>query len=238
MPEPLSPQSLDQLIELHADFTLRGRDFVVVDFGLQAHLHQVQNHVVAQIRHRVERGGGRVAELVVHLVAGRALFGGRPRTFVGDDFVEADVRLALVAQAVEHEELGLGAEVGGVADAGSLEEGQRLLRDGARVAIIELAGAGLENVAEQVQARLDAERIDEGRRRVGHHEHVGLVDGLPAADGGAVEGDAFLEHRLVEAPDRVAEVLQRSEHVAIHQVDEFDIVLFRKLKNVFGSQGH
>ena len=43
------------------------------------------------------------------------------------------------------------------------------------------------------------ERVDQGGLGLGHDEHVGLVDCLPAADAGAVEADAFLEGVLVQA---------------------------------------
>ena len=38
-----------------------------------------------------------------------------------------------------------------------------------------------------------AEGIDEGGVGIGHGQHVGGFDALPAADGGAVKAEAFVE---------------------------------------------
>ena len=66
----------------------------------------------------------------------------------------------LEADVVEHEEFGLGADIDGVADAGRLEIGLGALGGRARIAGVELAGAGIDDVAEQDDHRRRAERID------------------------------------------------------------------------------
>ena len=76
------------------------------------------------------------------------------------------------------------------------------LGDAARVAAVGLLGAGLGDGAGQREGRHGAERIDEGGGRVGHGQHVGGLDGLPAADRGAVEAEAFLEDLLGQLADR------------------------------------
>ncbi len=64
-----------------------------------------------------------------------------------------------------------------------------------------------------------AERIDEGGFGLWQDEHVGLVDGLPAADAGAVEAEPLLEDRLVEGLGRDGEVLPQAGKVHETQID-------------------
>ena len=85
------------------------------------------------------------------------------------DLVEHEagvVGLGGIAHVVEHEELGLGSEIDGVADAHRLDHGFGLAGDAAGIAVIGLAGGGLEDVADQHQGGLGEERVD-GRRRRG-----------------------------------------------------------------------
>jgi hypothetical protein len=76
-----------------------------------------------------------VAALVVGVVVGRQF---------GRVELEAGVvgGCLVIAHVVEHEELGFGAEIDGVADAGRLQIGFGLLGDAARVAVVGLAGDG------------------------------------------------------------------------------------------------
>ena len=62
-------------------------------------------------------------------------------------FDEAARHVDVPAHLVEDEELGLGAEVGGVADAAALQVGLGALGERARVALVGLAVARLEHVA-------------------------------------------------------------------------------------------
>ena len=104
----------------------------------------------------------------------------------------------LEADVVEHEELGLGADEDGVADAGRLEIGLGALGGRARVAAVELAGRRLDDVAEQDHHRRRAERIDIDGVEVRLQDHVALVDRLPAGDRGAVEHEAVGQLVLVD----------------------------------------
>jgi hypothetical protein len=82
---------------------------------------------------------------------------------------------------VEHEEFGFGADIDGVANAGGLHEGFGALGGRTRVAGVEFAGRGLDDVADQDQHRGGREGIDIDRVEVGLQDHVRLVDGLPAS---------------------------------------------------------
>jgi hypothetical protein len=78
------------------------------------------------------------------------IFGVRiDRQFDGVELEAGIVGVALIADVVEHEELGLGAEEDGVADAHRFDHGLGLLGDAARVAIVGLARGRLEHVADQ-----------------------------------------------------------------------------------------
>ena len=136
------------------------------------------------------------------------------RALVRVDVVEALVRGGVEARVVEDEELGLGAEVGRVADAGLLQVGLGLAaRCSADRASTVSRVIGSHDVADQHQRRMLEERVDERRLRVGHHQHVALVDRLPAADRGAVEAVARPRTSPRRGPDRVRAVLPAARPV-------------------------
>ena len=71
----------------------------------------------------------------------------------------------------------------------------------------------------------------------GTHEHVALVNPLPAANAGAVEAQAVLEHALVELADGNREVLPRSQKIAEPQIDRLDILFAAQGEDFAGSHG-
>ena len=74
------------------------------------------------------------------------------------------------------------------------------------------------------------EREDLEGGRVGHGDHVGLVDPGEALDGRAVEADALLEGRL-QLGGRHRDALQRAEHVGEPQPDEPDVALLQRAEH-------
>ena len=82
------------------------------------------------------------------------------------------------------------------------------------------------------------ERIDERRLGLRHDEHVALVDRLPAADAGAVEAEAVLEHVLVELVDGDREVLPEAGKVHEPQVDRLDVPLATHRQDRLRSHSH
>ena len=81
------------------------------------------------------------------------------------DLVESEtciVGVGFVPHVVEHKELGLGAEIDGVADPKGLDHRGRLFGDAARVARIGLAGGRLQHVTNQHQRRFGEEGVDTG----------------------------------------------------------------------------
>ena len=123
----------EQRQEAHVDLGLPGgRHLVVVLLDPDADLLHLAHHLGADVLLRVGRLDREVAFLVAWLVAevlavhegARAvvhrirLARRVPLSLGGVDLVEACVLVLLVAHLVEHEELGLGPEVGDVSHAG------------------------------------------------------------------------------------------------------------------------
>ena len=137
---------------------------------VDAELLQREHRLAAHVRAGVERRQVEVAAFVEHL--GRA-------------------------GVVEQEVLELGADVERV-EAHRVRALQRAAQHVARVALIRRALGG-DDVAEHPPHALllRAPRQHRERARVGHRDHVGLLDRVEAGDRGAVEAHARLE-RVVE----------------------------------------
>ena len=151
-----------QRAELHAKLVLSGSHLVVVLLGGDAHGCHRGEHLGADVLGAIDRGNREVAALgartmaeVAHLVLGRHVGG----QFGRIQPVAAIVRIGRETHVVENEELGFGAEVSLVANAGLLQISLGLAGDAARVALIALVGGGLKNVAEHCQRRLREERV-------------------------------------------------------------------------------
>jgi hypothetical protein len=71
-----------------------------------------------------------------------------------------------------------------------------------------------------------------GRFGVGHQDHVGLVDGLPAGDRRTVEHHAVGEHVFVDHGGLHRDMLHLAARIGEAQVDEFDLVVLDVLQNV------
>ena len=79
-----------------------------------------------------------------------------------------------------------------------------------------------------------AERVDGRGFRIGQQQHVGLVDRLEPANRGAVEGQAFLEHGLVEDVNRNCEVLHGARQVTEADVDILNVLVLDEFEDVVG----
>src|SRR5262249_16876218 len=146
------------------------------------------------------------------------------------------VRVRLVANVIEHEELGLGTEEHGVADAPRLDQALGLAGDAARVAIVGLAGGRLEHVAYQNQGGFGIERVDAGGGRIRHQVHVGLVDRLPAGDRGAIEHDAFGEGVFFDRRDIDRDVLPLAARIGKTEIDEFHVVVLDGFQDILSRR--
>ncbi len=229
---------MQQGVELVVDLRLAGRaDLVVLALDLQARLGEFQGHLGAQVGEVVDRRDGEVAALVLDLVAADVALGGTgvPGAGLGVDVVVRGVGAGVEPDRVEDVELGLGAEERGVRDAGGGEVGLGLLGDVARVAAVGLAGHRVLDEEVDVEVLLLAERVEPGGGEVGDQGHVGLVDGLEAADRRAVEHQGL---GRVERRRGYGEVLQNAWQVAEADIDELHVVVLDELLHFGGVVEH
>ena len=168
---------LDQRAVGQAELVLGGGDLVMVLVHRQAHLEHGRDHLAADVHRAVDRGDGEIAALGARPVAEVAAVifaAGVGRQLDVVDAETAGVVSVLEADVVEHEEFGFGPDIDGVAGAAGLEIGFGAGRGGARVAAVELAGRGFDDVAEQDHHRGRRERVDVSGVEVGLEDHVGF----------------------------------------------------------------
>ena len=223
-----------QALEAEVDLALAARgDLVVVELARDPEPLQRQHHRRAEIVQRVVRRGREVALLRPRRVAeaGPARV---PVPLARVDRVVGRVRAELVADLVEDEELALGADEAGVRDPRRAQVLLRALRHLARVARVALARDRVGDLADQRQRRRLGARVENGRARIGHQQHVRLGDPLPAADRGAVEAEPVLERVRAERAQRQRHVLPRPEQVAELEVDHRDARLGGPLERLAG----
>ena len=195
-----------------------------------------QRHLAAQILHAVDRRNREVAFLLARLVAeiGALLLSRIPDAFLGVDLVIGVVDALAVTHVVEHEELRLRAEIGDIGHAYSLEMRLGFLGDVAGVAAVRFAGERVADVADQDQGRCRGIRVEEGRGRIRHDQHVAFLDLLKAADRRPVEANAFFHGILVERARRDRKMLPSAGQVGKAQVDHSNVVVLHRLEYVLG----
>ena len=227
----------DERAETIVNFGLAGGgDFVVLLFDFDAQFFHRQHHFGADVLLGVGGCDREIAFLVPDFVAEVRHFvaAAVPDAFLAVNGVERAIALGVELDVVEDEEFGFRTEEGLVADAGGDEIFFRLLRDAARVAAVRLQRAGFGDGAGEAQRRNRAERINERRDGIGHGQHVGGFDALPAADGGAVETDAFGEGFLGQFADGHGEVLPGAKGVHELDVHHFRSGLFCQFNYALG----
>ena len=222
-------RGLHQGAELEVDLGLAGGGHLVVldldrDAGLDQRQHDLRAHVLQAI-HRWDREVSLLVPRPVPQVGAAAVPARVPDPLFGVDVVVALVRVLVEPHAVENEELGLGAPVRGGRDSGRLEVLLGLEGDEARIARVRLERERIVDVAGERERRHLQHRIDECRRDVGEEQHVALVDGLEAADRGAVEAQPLPDHLLVERGGGDREMLPRAGEVAELHVHDLDVLL-------------
>ena len=219
-----------QRLEAEVDLALAaGGHLVVVELARDAQPLEGEHHPGAQVVQRVVRRGREVALLLADRVAEPRL-AGVPVALGRVDAVAGLVRTARVRDLVEDEELALGADVARVGDAARAQVLLRPPRDTARVLGVRLLRHRIGDLADERERRGLGERVEDGRRRVGHQQHVALRDPLPAADRGAVEAEPLVEGGLVEPGDRQRDVLPGAEQIAELEVDHRRTRLARPLE--------
>ena len=233
---------LRQRVEAHVDLGLPARGhLVMVHLDPDPDRLQGQHHVGADVLELVHGRHREVALLVARLVAevgpvGRALQARVPGPcFRVDEVIAAVVRL-VEPNAVEEEELELGADIDRVPRARLLDVGLGLLGDVAGIARVRLPRDRVLDVADEDHGRHGGERVHLRRRGIGHEEHVRLVDGLEASNGRAVEAEAVLEDALVQLGDGNREVLPEAGEIDEAKIDDLDALLLGHFQHVL--RGH
>ena len=157
----------------------------------------------------------------------------RIRSFIGIDLIEGVVHGNVETHVVKDEELGFGAEIGGIANPGAFQISLGLSGYRAPIAGIRLTGGGFVYVAEQDQSGLGREGIEHGGGGIRHQQHVGFVDILPSSDGRPVELDAFLKCVLVDGFHGLGRVLPLAARVGEAQIHIFDILFLYEIQDFF-----
>ncbi len=227
---------LDQRVEAHVDLGLTGgRDFVVLSLHDDPDLLHDHHHLLAKVLHGVGRRAGDVPLFVANLVAEVGLFvaAAVPDPLDRVDQVVGRVRVAVVADVVEHEELRLRAEVRGVSKSGRLQVCFRLVRDRARAARVLFLGDRVDDVPHHDERRMLEERVHHRSARGRNHQHVGSVDGLPTTDRGSVKTEAVLEDVFVHFAHRYSEVLPRTEKIAEPKIYADGLLVLGELQDLF-----
>ena len=207
----------------------------------QAELQQDRGHLGADIDGAVDRRDREIAALGARPVAHVAAFifaAGVARQLDVVELVIAGRIAVLEPDVVEHEELGLGADIDGVADAGRLDIGLGALGDRARIAPVKLARARIDDVADQDQHRRGGEGVVIDGVEVRLQDHVGLVDHFPALDRGAVEHEAVGQIVLVDDAGAHRQVLPLALGVGEAQVDPLDFLVLDHLQDLVGVVRH
>src|SRR3569833_550544 len=228
----------DERAGADADLALAaGGNLVVMDFDFQAHLFQRETHCRADVLEGIDRWHGEVATLdarAVPLVAAFIFLRRVPGALYRIDVIRAAVHVVVVNDAVENEEFVLRTKQSVIGDARGLQIGLGALGEGARIALVTRHGAGLDDVAADVDRRLFEEGIDDGCARIECEDHVRFVDALPASDGGAVEHLAVTEQLFVDEPCRDGDVLLFAARVCEAQVRELDLFFFYQFDHIGG----
>ncbi len=218
---------------------------MVLALNGDAGLFQLKAHFVADVLLGIGRGHGEVTFLGPDFVTEiRELFlPAVPVAFHTVDQVKGGIAGVAETDFIKDEELGLGAEIGGVGDPGALEVGLGFFGDAAGITVVRLARDRVDDGADERERFLGVKDVDPGRGRVGDDEHVAGIDGAPAADAGAVEAEALGEDLLVVLGEGGGEMLPGAGQVGELEVDEFDFVLLDHLGDVgsgfyfFGHEG-
>jgi len=147
--------------------------------------------------------------------------------------VVAFVLVLIEADFIKDEELGLRPEIGGLSQADAFHVLGRFACDVSRVSWIIFSGHRIANVADHHEGLGRKERIKEGGRRHGLHQHVRLIDDLPSSNAGTVEAETALECILSHFSRRDGKMLPESREIHKSHVNHLDTFPFDQFQHLF-----
>jgi len=145
-----------QRVELHAEFVLSGRNFVVMLFNLDAHGRHGREHFAAHVLCRVLGRDREIAALGRDAMAKIAAFILSVAICRQLNRVELEARVVRVGHElhiVKHEEFGFRADIDRIANTGRFQIGFGLLGHAARITLVRLARCRLKNIADDRECR-------------------------------------------------------------------------------------
>ena len=77
------------------------------------------------------------------------------------------------------------------------------------------------------------EGVEHGGFRIGHEDHVGLIDGFPAGDRRPVEHDTVFECAFIHGVFGLGSMLPFTPGIGETKIDVFDVVLLNHFTNFF-----
>jgi len=128
----------------------------------------------------------------------------------------------------------LRSEIRRIAEARRLQIRLGLQCDVAGIAGIFFLGDRVHNVTNQAQGLRFGERVHDSGGGIGNHQHITGMNGLPAADTGAVKSQPLLKHALLQLTDGYREMLPRPQKVHEFQIHHLGAVLLCKTDYLFG----
>ncbi len=176
---------------------------------------------------------GFVAEVATHFFAT-----GIPTAFDRVNKVVATILGLVKAHVIKDKKFGFGAKVGGITKARGGQIINGFLGNHSGATLVGLACAGLFDAANETQGRLGHERVEPSGVGIRHHHHVRFVDGLPAANTGAIEGHPGGEAIVVDLVVVHRQMLPDAGHVDKLEVDHLNALVFNHRQDFLSSRWH
>src|SRR6267378_5054782 len=136
------------------------------------------------------------------------------------------------AHFVKDKKLGLGTEIDRVSNTSESEVAFCPSANATCIEPIAFLCYRIDDVGDETQGLLTHERVDPVTRRIGHQQHVRLMNRSPTTQGRAVESEAIFERALAKLIDRKSQMVPRSNEVREAYVDVRHLFIFCKLQHI------
>ena len=157
-----------------------------------------------------------------------------PAAFFRVDEVEPVLLALIEAHIVKNKELRLGTEICGIRQAGRAEIHLRLPGNVAGIPVVALFGYRINDVRHHHQGWRFGEGIEHVGAGIGNQQHVALVNGGPAANGGAIHAEALFKRIFRELVNGVGNVVPQAGEVGEAEVEQLDSIFLHELHHGLG----